>query len=106
LQAEAEQLAASGVEIAILDAALLFEAGWDAYCDRVLFVEVPRELRLARARARGWSEEDFASRELRQWPVEEKRRRSDSVLDNSGSIDETQRQVRELWQTWLAAQAD
>jgi dephospho-CoA kinase len=103
LRNEAAELAQRGVPIAILDAALLYEAGWDKLCDRVLFVDASRELRLARALTRGWTEADFAAREARQWPVEEKRRRAGIVLDNSGTPAEMQRQVERLWRSWLPA---
>ena len=35
----------------VLDAAILLEAGWDTLCDRVVFVEAPRDRRLARLAA-------------------------------------------------------
>lgn len=102
LRDEAAELARRGIPVAILDAALLYEAGWDKLCDRVLFVEVPREQRLARALTRGWTEADFAAREARQWPVEEKRRLASEIIDNSGPPGELRRQVAGLWQSWLA----
>ncbi len=34
----------------VLDAAILLEAGWDDLCDRVVFVDAPRSLRLAARR--------------------------------------------------------
>src|SRR5262249_41735030 len=49
--------------VLVIDAPLLFEAGWDKFCDKVLFVDAPRDLRLERAVARGWSTEQFAARE-------------------------------------------
>ena len=33
----------------VLDAPLLMEAGWDRFCDKILFVDAPREVRLDRA---------------------------------------------------------
>src|SRR5262249_4827432 len=60
----------------ILDAAILLEAGWDSLCDRVVFVEAPRTLRLERViRDRGWSDETLSRREAAQWPSEKKRER-------------------------------
>ena len=97
LQREAGQMAASGRAAAILDAPLLLEAGWDRFCDSLVFVEVPRELRLCRAKARGWSEEEFAAREGAQESLDLKRARADLVLDNSGSPEETRRQVERYW---------
>lgn len=99
---QAEALARKGVAGAVLEAPLLFEAGWDHRCDRVAMVEAPRAARLGRAATRGWSETQFAAREAAQWPVDEKRRRSDFVIDNSGSVEATRRQVDDLWQRFLA----
>jgi dephospho-CoA kinase len=89
--------AANPPPIAVLDAALLFEAGWDKLCGKVVFVECPRELRLSRAKARGWTEEQFTAREAAQMPVEAKRRRADFIIDNSGPPALALASVRELW---------
>ncbi len=89
--------AASGAKAVVLDAAVMFKAGWDKYCDQIVFVDAPREVRLQRARKRGWSDENFAAREEAQESMEEKRSRSDVVIDNSGSPEDTQRQLREFW---------
>ncbi len=70
----------------VIDAPLLFEAGVDAECDAVIFVEAPHEVRLERVRAtRGWDEAELARREAAQLPAYEKRRRSHEVLVNAGS---------------------
>lgn len=94
--AEAERRGAPAV---VLDAALLLEAGWHSLCDHILFVSAPRDLRWRRARQRGWSEAEFRAREAAQLPVEEKRRRAEHVIDNSGSEAETDRQVRRWWRS-------
>jgi dephospho-CoA kinase len=57
-------------------------------CDVVLLVDSPRELRLSRAKTRGWDEAEFNRREAAQWPVDEKRRLADVVIPNEGSADE------------------
>ena len=51
------------VSAIVIDAPLLVEAGWNEFCDKIVFVEAPRAVRLARALGRGWSEQDFAARE-------------------------------------------
>ena len=67
------------------DAPLLFEVGLERECDAVIFVDAPRELRLARVRAtRGWDDAELARREASQLPLDEKRRRSTDVVENSG----------------------
>ncbi len=69
----------------VIDAPLLFEAGLDAGCDRVVFVDAPRELRLERVRTtRGWDADELDRREKAQLPLEDKRRRSDDILVNAG----------------------
>jgi len=97
LQQQLLGLEKSAAPMVVLDAALLFEAGWNSLCDAIVFVDVPREVRLKRALARGWSEADFAAREAWQWPVEEKLRRADYVIDNSGDFACLAEQVARIW---------
>jgi dephospho-CoA kinase len=94
---QAGTLAAAGAEFVVLDAALLLETGWDHWCEKIVFVEAPREARLARAMARGWNEEDFAAREGVQESLDRKRARADVIIDNSGSSERTQAQVEQFW---------
>jgi dephospho-CoA kinase len=60
----------------IIDAPLLFEAGSDADCDFVLFVDAPGPAREARVKARGWDPTELAKREAAQLPLDQKRARS------------------------------
>jgi dephospho-CoA kinase len=99
LSRQAEALAGSGTAAAVLDAPLLLEADWDRLCDRLVFVDAPRQTRLSRALARGWSKEDFAVREEAQESLDFKRERADVVVDNSGSPEQTQAQVERFWQS-------
>jgi dephospho-CoA kinase len=85
----------------ILDAAVMLEAGWDGLCDRLVFIDTPREVRLARIAAqRGWSEREVEAREHAQMPPTEKARRADHVLDNSGSLEQLQFQIDQLLLQW------
>lgn len=102
LAAQRNQIEAEGKPAVVVDAALLFEANWRPMCDLVLFVDAPRELRLERARKRGWSDVDFAWREAAQWPVEEKRRLAGVVIDNSGTEAELRQAVEEFWNSHVA----
>jgi dephospho-CoA kinase len=94
-----------GAPAAVLDAALLFEAGWNAICNRIVFVDVPRTVRLDRALGRGWTAADFRAREARQWPVREKQRWADFTIDNSGSPERTAEQARAVWSQLFPAAA-
>ncbi len=95
---QAAALEAVGKQVLVLDAPLLMEAGWNKFCDKTVFVEAPREVRLGRARKRGWSDAEFAAREAAQASLDVKRDRADVVLDNSGSPEATRAQVKRLWQ--------
>jgi dephospho-CoA kinase len=81
----------------VFDAPLLFEAGLAGECDAVVFVDAPREVRLARVKARrGWDEAELTRREAAQWPLEKKRAASRFVVDNRGDVDEVSRQVARI----------
>ena len=97
LRQQAEALEAAGVKVAVLDAALLFEAGWNKMCERNVSIESPRDVRLARALARGWTKEDFAAREGAQESLDQKRACADVIIDNSSSPERTQAQVERFW---------
>jgi dephospho-CoA kinase len=86
----------------VIDAALLFEAGWDKLCDKVIYVDAPRDVRLERAVARGWSAEQFAAREAAQWPLEEKGSRSHILIRNVRTLESLREVVRLTWQDLLA----
>jgi dephospho-CoA kinase len=87
-QSRAELIArarAQGRSLAVIDAPLLLEAGIDKECDLVVFVDTPRERRLARVSAtRGWTEAELSRREAAQWDLERKRGASDAVISNGG----------------------
>lgn len=73
---------------AVIDAPLLFEAGVDAECDAVVWVEASRETRLERVvRTRGWTEEELDRREKAQWPIERKRAKCRYEVQNDGEGD-------------------
>jgi dephospho-CoA kinase len=81
---------------AVLDAALLFETGIDALCDRVVFVSAPRALRARRVRSRGWGPDELRRRERFQFPVGYKKKKADYVIDNTGPASRTEDQTRKI----------
>ncbi len=94
-----ERAAASGAAGLVIDAPLLFEAGLDKGCDAVIFVDCPRSERLRRVReSRGWDESELDRREKAQMPLDEKRRRSDYVVLNTGDPDDLETGVREAFE--------
>jgi dephospho-CoA kinase len=97
LQEIGEQFDSEGKPAVVLDAPLLLEAGWKPFCDLIVMVDVPREIRLQRAMKRGWSESDFDNREAAQVSLDEKRRLADVIITNAGSEAELRDAVREFW---------
>jgi dephospho-CoA kinase len=89
-------------KVAVLDAPVLLEAGWDRLCDTIIYVDANQEGREQRMRARGWTPDDFKAREAAQKSLTEKRARAEEVIDNSGSVEATRAQVLGLWRRWLA----
>ena len=99
LQEQLAELHREGVRAAVLDAPVMLKAGWDRMCQRIVFVDAPRDVRLARARQRGWTEADFAAREAAQEPLETKRSRADVTIDNSLTRQHLFAQVDRFWQS-------
>ena len=74
--------------VIVLDAAILYEAGWDELCNLVVFVDAPRKDRLKRVKEqRNWLPDEFDRREAAQWPVELKRTQADAVVKNPDGVD-------------------
>jgi dephospho-CoA kinase len=98
LRERAAQMAASGrYRALVLDAPVMIEAGWHTICDSIVFVDAPRDVRLARALARGWSKAQFTARENAQESLDVKRRQADIMIDNSQSAELTRNQVVRFW---------
>jgi len=85
------------VRAVVLDAPKLMEAGLDAQCDVVLYIEASPKVRAARlARSRGWSEHERARREKMQFPLDRKRARADYVIDNNSDTNELSTRIDEV----------
>lgn len=78
----------------LIDAPLLFEAGLDKNCDLVLLIVADMDVRIHRVCARdGATEQEVRNRINSQMSDEEKRLRSHVIVDNSGSIEELEKQL-------------
>lgn len=76
------------------DIPLLFETGQDSSYEGVLVVYVPVHIQLERLMARNGMEREEALRRIGlQMDLEEKKRRADWVIDNSGTEEQTREQV-------------
>jgi len=94
---------AQGARAVVVDAPLLFEAGIDAICDAVVFVDCPLAERVRRVvEGRGWAPGELERREKAQMPLDVKRSRSDYVVTNDGRAPLGPR-VREVLDSILAS---
>jgi len=84
--------------VAVANVPLLFEAGMGGEFDRTVVVMCPREEQVARCGERdGLSRREIERRVRMQMPIAEKIRRSDYVINNGGTLKNTERQVRDMW---------
>ena len=82
----------------VMDAAIMFEAGWDDLCTHLVFVEAPAEQRAIRVKQmRGWDESAWASREKSQISLDSKSKRCYFKIENSSSISCLRERVRLLF---------
>ena len=96
--------------VAMVEAALILEAGAAKRFDRLVVVTCRIEQRAERFAARTKLPLEAARAEVTrrmaaQLPDEEKIKAANFVIDNSGSLDATEKQVRDLWQKLKARAA-
>ena len=90
---------AAGCQNVVLDVPLLFEVGWATMPSEVWVVYVNAAIQLQRLMQRNNISEEMArNRIAAQMSLEEKKKRADIVIDNSGSREETAMQVREAFE--------
>jgi dephospho-CoA kinase len=89
------------VQFVVLDAAIMLEAGWEGVCDKLIYVDASRPVRLARVQSqRGWTDQELANREAVQMPSEKKKELSDAIVNNEGKPEATSAQVDDLVRRW------
>ena len=94
-----------GDPIVVCDIPLLFERGLHENFDRVVLVDAPPPVRLARlVDGRALGETEAKDMIAAQMPAEQKRERADIVIDNSGTLADLERQVSEAWNRLLEAE--
>ncbi|USG64419.1 dephospho-CoA kinase [Brevibacillus ruminantium] len=97
MREEAEAAEAAGAKIVFMDIPLLFESKLQHMVDKVVVVYATAQMQLSRMMERDEFEEEQAQKRLRaQWPIDQKREQADFVIDNTGSREETEKQVEHL----------
>jgi dephospho-CoA kinase len=89
-----EALSQSGNAIGIMEAALIYEAGYDKRLDVVIVVDAPESERIKRVVARDRSSADEVQKRIAaQSPAEQKSKKADYVIHNAGSLSELESSV-------------
>ncbi len=97
LRRRAVVLSNAGIRLAVIEAALIYESGMDAYVDFVVVVQADEAVRIARVMNRdGISADEVRKRISAQFPVERKARLADFVIGNNGTERELQVRVQLL----------
>jgi dephospho-CoA kinase len=84
--------------IVVVESAVLFEAGQNRRFDKMIVAWCRPEQQIERYHSKhGVPTEDIERRMAAQMPGDEKKRLADFVIDTSGTVEETERQVEEVF---------
>ena len=83
--------------LVIKDIPLLFELTCPIFVDKIVVVSASEQTQLRRLEEKGMSREDARSRIKSQLPLKEKIKSADFVINNDGSLEETKKQVEEIY---------
>jgi dephospho-CoA kinase len=90
---------ANNEHLVVVDVPLLFESGLQGYFQKVMVVYVSEKVQLLRLMERdGLSLEAAELRLQAQMPIEQKKLLADIIIDNSGSLSNTEKQIHLFWQ--------
>ncbi len=104
VERQLQTLAQRGEAIAVIEAALFYETGWDRDMDAMVVVYAPLEDRIRWIMQRdGSTREQILARMAHQMPLEEKVKRADFVIQNTGSLEHLNMEVERLHR-WLQEQ--
>jgi dephospho-CoA kinase len=98
IQARLKDLERQGVELALVEVPLLFEAGLADRYDRVIVVYAEPGDQMGRLKDRDQRQpEEIAGILQAQWPLKDKAAKADYVIDNGGTLSSTRQQVEKIW---------
>jgi len=83
--------------VVIVEVPLLFEGNYQDRFKKTITVHTSEEIALERLERSGVPRSEALARIKNQLPISEKKRRADYVIDNSGTKDETRRQVKDIY---------
>lgn len=96
------ELKRAGTRVVIYMAPLLIEAGVTSRVDEIWVVYIDREAQVKRLMERDCiTREEALQKIAAQMPMDEKRLYGSVVIDNRGSLDQLEKQVKELWEAQI-----
>ena len=96
---ELSNLEVAGNELAVLEAAVLFEAAWDDMVDEIWVVVVEPDLAVKRLATRNNLDEDAARARINsQLTNAERTSRANIVIENNSSLDALQTAIEREWE--------
>ena len=98
VKAQLEEYRRQGVDVVVLEAPLLLEAGWTSLVDEVWVTITPESQVLKRLQERtGLTGQESLARIRSQMSDGERVKHADVVINNDGDLDELRDRVKELW---------
>ena len=93
-----EGLRTQGTEVAVVEAAILIEAGWTPLADEVWVTDSNEDVVVERVRQRNNLPEDEIRRRIRsQITREERAKHATTVIENNGGRGDLRQRVQEIW---------
>ncbi|MEO6197652.1 MAG: dephospho-CoA kinase [Dehalococcoidia bacterium] len=94
-----QELQRSGAKIAVIEAAILFEARWDDLANETWVTSAPPEIASRRVAERsGFTQDQVMERIRAQMPNDERVQRADIVIDTSEDMEQTIARTLEKWE--------
>ena len=98
IREEIERLRGEGIDLVVLEAAVLIEANWTDLVDEVWVTVAPEETAVKRLQNRGGLTEEQARARIRsQLSAEERAKHADVIIDTNCELAEVRAKVEELW---------
>ena len=95
-----KNLADQGINVVVLEAAILIEANWQDLTDEIWLAKANREVVIERVQLRNnFSREEIIKRIESQMSNNDREKHADIVIDNDGTIKQLEETVKTLWQS-------
>jgi dephospho-CoA kinase len=97
-----ERIEVSERRVILVEVPLLFEAGFEALCDKIVVVTCNSTVKMKRLKRKKFTEQEVRAREQAQMAEALKAQKGNFIIDNSKSIYQTQREIERLWYKFVS----